>query len=320
VDPTLRQAVTLAPQRIEADAITTGGEMRLGTAAQSGIDRLARALAGATVGLALSGGAAQGVAHLGVMQALLDAGVPIDLIVGTSGGSLYGSLVACGMPVQRAQQAVIHHTRYNLIDRADFMLPRRGIIRGARIEAMLRSLIGNLTFDDLVFPLHAVATDLDTGEEVVLSQGLVYQAVRASISVPGLFAPYRLGGRTLVDGGVVNPMPVSVARQMGASYVIAVQVPAPGKASDNQERVVSRQLSGEHNLLTTFLRCYYFAGDELAKQGAAEADVFIRPPVAHFGWRDYRSAPAIIQAGLEAGRAAVQQIAAKVPIAFGPRS
>jgi NTE family protein len=314
-------SAALPPLRLESDEPLS----RLGAAAQpemsalrADIDRLARALAGASLGLALSGGAAQGVAHLGVLQALIEAGVPVDLIAGTSGGSLYGSLLASGMSIRAAQDAVIARTRRNLLDRADFTLPRRGVIRGARIAEMIRGMLGDIMFDALRFPLYAVAVDLDTGEEVVLAQGPVYQAVRASISVPGIFEPYRLGERVLVDGGVVNPMPVDVARRMGADFVVAVQVPAPGKTAERSGRHVSRQLGAGHNLVSTIVRSYYFSGDVLARRGASEANVLIKPSVAHFGWRDYQSAPAIIRAGVEAGRAAVEEIATVLPVGLAP--
>jgi NTE family protein len=308
----------LPPLRLESDEPLSRSGAAAPPALRADVDRLARALAGASLGLALSGGAAQGVAHLGVLQALIEAGVPIDLIAGTSGGSLYGSLLASGMPIQAAQDAVIARTRRNLLDRADFTLPRRGVIRGARIAEMIRGMLGEVTFDALRFPLYAVAVDLDTGQEVVLDQGTVYQAIRASISVPGIFEPYRLGDRVLVDGGVVNPMPVDVARRMGADFVVAVQVPAPGKTAERSGRHVSRQLGGGHNLVSTIVRSYYFSGDILARRGASEANVLIRPAVAHFGWRDYRAAPAIIRAGVEAGHAAVEQIAAVLPVSLAP--
>ncbi len=276
------------------------------------VDRLVRHLLRRSVGIALSGGAAQGVAHLGVLEALLDGGIPIDVIAGTSGGALYGSLVASGLPVRLAQDRVIQHTRHNLNDRADPVIPTRGLIRGARIERMIRDVLGDVVFEELAIPACAVAADLDSGEEVILNHGPVYRAVRASISVPGVFEPYRLDGRLLVDGGVVNPLPVSVARREGADFVLAVQVPPPGKGPERGGGHVSRQLRGGHNLLSTMVRTYYFAGDVLASRSAAEADLLIRPDVAHFGWRDYRSAPAIIQEGRVAGNAILPGLRARM--------
>ncbi len=283
-----------------------------------GLDRLARVLMGASVGLALSGGAAQGLAHLGVLEALFEAGIPIDMIAGTSGGALYGSMVASGLPIETAQAIVIQQTRRNLIDKADLTLPHYGIIRGRRIERMIRDAIGDVTFAEMPYPFRAVATNLENGDEVVLSEGPVYRAVRASISIPGIFEPVRIGGRLLVDGAVVTPLPVRPVRAMGAHFIIAVHVPAPGRVSDEHKRAAGKRLDEKHNLMSTIFRSYAFAGDVLAEQAAREADVCIRPDVALFGWRDYRSAVEIIHAGRQAGRAQIEQIKRQLPVAATP--
>lgn len=285
---------------------------------RAGLDRLARVLIGASVGLALSGGAAQGLAHLGVLEALLEVGIPIDMIAGTSGGALYGSMLASGLPIETAQAIVIQQTRRNLIDKADLTLPHYGIIRGRRIERMIREAIGDVTFGELPTPFRAVATNLENGDEVVLGEGPVYRAVRASISIPGIFEPVRIDGRLLVDGAVVTPLPVRPVRAMGADFIIAVHVPAPGRVSDERKRAAGHRLDEKHNLMSTIFRSYAFAGDVLAEQAARDADVCIRPDVALFGWRDYRSAVEIIHAGRQAGRAQVEQIKRQLPVATIP--
>lgn len=273
-----------------------------------GVERLARVLMGASVGLALSGGAAQGLAHLGVLEALLEANVPIDMIAGTSGGALYGSMFASGLTIEAAQARVIMQTKRNLMDKIDLTVPRYGIIRGRLIEKMIREAIGDITFDQMKIPFRAVATDLENGDEVVLSEGLVYRAVRASISIPGIFEPVRLGGRLLVDGAVVTPLPVRPVRAMGADFVIAVHVPAPGRVSDARKRAAGKRLDEQHNLMSTIFRSHAFAGDVLSHHASLEADVCIRPDVALFAWREYRSAVDIIHAGRQAGRASIAQI------------
>ena len=283
----------------------------------SGVDRLARVVMGTSVGLALSGGAAQGLAHLGVLEALIAAKVPIDMIAGTSGGALYGSMVASGLTAEAAQARVIKQTARNLMDKADLTLPRYGIIRGRRIERMIRDAIGDITFDQMKIPFRAVATDLENGDEVVLSQGPVYRAVRASISIPGIFEPVKIDGRTLVDGAVVTPLPVRPARAMGADFVIAVHVPAPGRVSDERKRAAGKKLDEQHNLVSTIFRSYAFAGDVLAQQASVEADLCIRPDVALFGWRDYRSAVDIIHAGRRAGQESIEQIMKQLPVPAG---
>lgn len=279
------------------------------------VDRVARTLAGVSIGVALSGGAAQGTAHLGVLQALMEAGMPIDMIAGASGGALYGAMVAAGIPVATAQETVIAHTRRNLLDRVDVVVPRFGLIRGKRIEHMIHETLGERQFAELLYPLSVIATDLADGTEVVLDQGSVYQAVRASISIPGVFVPFLLNGRLLVDGGLVNPLPVNTTRAMGADYVIAVHLPAPGKVTNTRRRR-GHDERDRYNLLSTVVRSYAFAGDVLAERSAANADVCIQPQVAHFGWRDYRSSPAIIRAGYEAGQAALTRVHQVLPIGF----
>lgn len=279
---------------------------------QTGVDRLARMLAGKTVGLALGSGTAQGLAHLGVMQTLLAADIPIDLIAGTSGGALYGSMIASGMSVEEAVRHTIRETRRNLIDKLDFTVPKKGMLRGIRIEKMIRNIIGDVAFEAVPTPLYAVATDLNTGEEVILKEGPVYQGVRASISVPGIFEPYALNGRILVDGVVVNPLPVSVARSMGADFVIAVQVPAPGEVNRKASARSKGTYRNHFNLFSAIIRAHHFVGERLADQSALDADVFIKPDVTRFGWREYRAAGEIIAEGVRAGDAALEQVKARI--------
>jgi NTE family protein len=242
-----------------------------------------------------------------VLTSLVTHGIPIDLIAGTSGGALYGSLLACGLSVDAVQARVIHNTRKNLRDRSDYTIPRTGLIRGNAIERMVHESTGGARFEDLHIPLYAVAADLATGEEVVVERGPVSHGVRASISVPGLFEPFTVDGRVLVDGGVVNPLPVSVCRARGADFVIAVSVPAPGKLNRGTGPL-------RYNIVSVVMRSYYFAGDVIANASVADADVLIAPSVEHFGWRDYQSSPAIIAAGREAGDAAIDEIRARLPV------
>ncbi|HET9424215.1 MAG TPA: cyclic nucleotide-binding and patatin-like phospholipase domain-containing protein [Gemmatimonadaceae bacterium] len=275
------------------------------------VDAFARALLGVSVGVALSGGAAQGTAHVGVLEALVAAGVPIDMIAGTSGGALYGSLLASGLTTDQVKARVVHNTRRNLRDRSDYTIPTLGVMRGASIERMIHESTGGARFEDLHFPLYAVAADLQTGEEVVVETGPVSHGVRASISVPGIFEPFTIAGRVLVDGGVVNPLPVSVCREKGADFVIAVSVPAPGKL---KQGAPAPGKAPKFNILSVIVRSYYFAGDVIANANAADADVLIKPSVEHFGWRDYKSSPSIIEAGRIAGEAAIARIRERLPL------
>ncbi len=176
------------------------------------------------VGLALGSGGARGWAHLGVLQVLRERGVQIDVVAGTSMGALVGAFFAAG------RESVLRELAENLDWRRlrqffwEVSLSRSGLTDGRRLSEELRKLLGVKEFRELELPFRAVATDLGTGGEVVLGSGNLLQSVRASISIPGVFSPVSIGKRLLVDGGLVNPVPVNVARAMGAQKVIAVDV------------------------------------------------------------------------------------------------
>ncbi len=178
------------------------------------------------VALALGSGAARGLAHIGVLKVLERERVPIAAISGASIGALIGGLYAAGMTVADMERHALSVTRRSVLAWVDPSLPIQGLIVGRRIQDLLRSLIGHVDFSDLEIPLSIVATDILTGEEVTFSgEGSVVDAIRASISIPVIFVPVRLGGRLLVDGGVVNTVPVDRARFLDESAVpVAVSV------------------------------------------------------------------------------------------------
>ena len=180
---------------------------------------------GLKIGLALGGGSARGLAHIGVIQVLQAYGIPIDIIAGTSIGSLVGSLYAAGDSIENMEKAVLLLNKRKMLSLMDFTIPRSGLIRGNRIEKMLIDWgLEDKTFDELNIPFAAVATDIESGERVILHQGKVADAVRASISIPGIFIPVKYDDRYLVDGGVVDPVPVDLAKKMGADIIIAVSL------------------------------------------------------------------------------------------------
>lgn len=178
------------------------------------------------VGLVLGGGGARGLAHIGVLRALQREGVPIDLVAGTSMGGIVGALFAAGVPTEEIERELQRlGSPRELAKLIDLRLTQGGLLKGVRVYNLLAEKIGeNVTFADLRLPLAMVAVDLYTGRQVVLKDGLVADAVRATISLPGVFEPVDLGPFRLVDGGVLNNVPVDVARQMGANLVIAVDV------------------------------------------------------------------------------------------------
>src|SRR5574340_370791 len=175
------------------------------------------------IGLALGSGSARGLAHLGVVRAIEDAGIKLDFIAGTSMGALIGAIHAAGK-LDELEASFRDFDWKKSASFFDVVLPKSGLLDGAKVSELVRAHIHADTIEMLPLPFAAVATDIVGGEEVVIRTGDVIEAVRASISVPGIFTPMRTNGYILVDGGLTNPVPVSVARAMGADVVIAVDL------------------------------------------------------------------------------------------------
>ena len=199
------------------------------------------------VGLALGSGGARGWAHLGVLQALREKEIEVDVVAGTSMGAVVGAFLSAG------REDVLRELAQDLDWKRlrpffwEVSLSRSGLTDGRKLLEEFRKMLGLREFRELDLPFRAVATDLDTGGEVVLSSGNLLQAVRASISIPGLFSPVQIGKRLLVDGGLVNPVPVSVARDMGAQIVIAVDVSqgiVPEKKSEARKGKIPEPVRG----------------------------------------------------------------------------
>jgi NTE family protein len=175
------------------------------------------------IGLALGSGSARGLAHLGVIRALEEAGIEVDFVAGTSMGALIGAIFAAGK-LDDLEATFLSFDWKKMVSYFDVVLPKSGLLDGAKVGELVRAHVHAEAIEALPKPFAAVATDIASGEEVVIRSGDVIEAVRASISVPGIFTPVRSNGRILVDGGLVNPVPVSAVRAMGAEFVIAVDL------------------------------------------------------------------------------------------------
>ena len=175
------------------------------------------------VGLALGSGSARGWSHIGVIRALEEAGVTVDYIAGTSIGALVGAVYASGR-IDLLEYEVQQFSRKHILSLSDPVLPKSGLIDGVKIADFIHQYVLDMPIERLPIPLAIIATDLNTGEEVVLREGNIIEAIRASISLPGIFKPVRKGDYLLVDGGLVNPVPVRTVRDMGADFVIAVDL------------------------------------------------------------------------------------------------
>ena len=175
------------------------------------------------VGIALGSGSARGWSHIGVIRSLLEGGIPIDFTCGASVGALVAGSFAAGFldPLDRWVRKL---SWSHIIGFMDVMIPRSGLIEGEKISGYLREVLSDPRIEELPVPFSAVATDLKTGKEVWLRQGSLIDAIRASISLPGIFTPCGCNGQWLVDGGLVNPVPVSPCRAMGADIVVAVNL------------------------------------------------------------------------------------------------
>ncbi len=178
------------------------------------------------IGLALGSGAARGLAHIGVLKALKERDISIDMIAGSSMGAFVGACYARNGDITDLEEIVLNLDWKQLVRLLDpnLALLFKGVIHGKKVKELLKTLIGDVEFKDLKIPLAVVATDINTGEEVIIEEGSVIEAVRASISIPAIFMPVKLKDRFLMDGGIVNPVPVSVVKDMGAGFVIASNV------------------------------------------------------------------------------------------------
>ncbi|MCK4340419.1 MAG: patatin-like phospholipase family protein [Phycisphaerae bacterium] len=175
------------------------------------------------VGLALGSGSARGWSHIGVIRALAEAGIRIHCVAGTSIGAVVGAVFASGK-LDAFEEIVIGFDWKQVARFFDVVFPKSGLIDGKKVADFVRGHVRGENIEDLPIPFSAVATDLGTGREVIIQDGDLIEAIRASISVPGIFTPVRREGSILADGGLVNPVPVTVAREMGADFVIAVDL------------------------------------------------------------------------------------------------
>jgi NTE family protein len=254
------------------------------------------------VGLALSGGSVRGAAHLGVLEVLVGEGMQPDLVAGVSAGSVVGALYCAGMPIEEMKRLgeELHWTQLGRIIR-----PRLGFFDISRLESYLDELIEGRAFEQLLIPFAAVAVDILRSQVVVMQEGRVSRAVRASCSLPGAFTPLRDGDRLLVDGGLLNNLPVSVVRDMGADYVIAVDLGG-----------MKEEYGQPRNILEMWGLTYYTL-ISLTHSEAHLADCLICPDMSRFNFVDFSQTEALIEEGRKAAQAAIPQIRQDLAMAAG---
>jgi len=245
------------------------------------------------IGLALGAGGLRGLAHVGVLRVLEREKIPIDYIAGCSIGSLIGALYCAGLDSETIYKLAKHLKRRHWLD---FVIPKMGIISGDRVLAMIRLLTKQKRFEELTIPLSVIATDLGNGREVIFNEGDVATAVRASVSVPGVFVPYQLGEILYVDGAVLNPTPIDVARKMGADIVIAVDLAHKGETGTIT------------NLFDVIIQAINIMERQMFNQRQEECDILIRPKVAHLSPSSFEAIDECVALGEQAAEEFLPEI------------
>ncbi|MDN3578124.1 patatin-like phospholipase family protein [Chitinimonas viridis] len=250
------------------------------------------------IGIALGGGAAKGFAHIGVIKTLEGQGLTPAVVSGTSAGSVVGALYASGMNgfSLQEQSFALDEARVR-----DLTLGSGGLVKGEKLQEYVNELVKNRTLDKMVKPFAAVATELDTGRRVAFKRGNTGQAVRASCSIPGVFQPTLVNGKRFVDGGLVSPVPVDTARELGADIVIAVDISTKadyGKTNEGMFAILNQTI--------------IIMGQKLGEQELARADVVIRPRVGSIGSADFEQKHNAILEGERAAQAALPAIRAAI--------
>ena len=247
------------------------------------------------IGLALGGGAARGFAHVGVIQVLEEAGIHPALVTGTSAGSLVAALYASGKSGAQLQQVAETMEEATIADWT-LQIFTRGVLRGEALAKYVNAQVGQRSIESMVIPLGIVATDLNSGNDVLFQRGDTGTAVRASSAVPAIFQPVKFGGREYVDGGLVSPVPVRAARKMGAELIIAVDISTPPEAS---------AASGTLEIL---LQTFTIMGKSISTIELKDADVLVRPALQGVSSADFGARKRSIEAGRQAMLAALPQL------------
>jgi NTE family protein len=245
------------------------------------------------IGLALGAGAARGLAHIGVLELLEKEGIKVDMIAGTSIGSLIGGIYASGAPLKYIRGLAIE-LDWDQIN--DITFPRRGLIKGDKLLSFLEMLTGGKEISQLNIPYAAIACDIEEGKHIVINKGSLAKAIRASTAIPGVYTPFKHQGRLLIDGGVIDRVPVSTVREMGADLVIAVDV---GSQEINKN---------VHNIFDILYNTFNIMQQELNKYKKLDADIVIRPVLTGYSSFDLDNAEQCIAAGYQAAVMSLDQI------------
>lgn len=245
------------------------------------------------IGLALGSGGARGFAHLGVLKVLSDANIHIDYIAGSSIGALIGGLYGVGHTNDTMyKMATTFKRKYYL----DFTVPKMGFIAGDRLQALVKMITHGKKIEECDPILNIVATDLHTGERVIFKKGFLHEAIRASISIPGIFVPVRRDNMLLVDGGVTDRVPVSVAKDMGSDFIIGVDVSS---------------FTGDshiHSIFDVIMQSIDIMQKEMVNYQELAADIMLKPDVTHFNSKAFTNIEEIIKIGEDTAKQHIPHI------------
>ncbi len=234
------------------------------------------------IGLALGSGGSRGFAHIGVLKVLVREGIPIDFIAGSSMGALIGALYGAGHSPELMEKMAFQFRRKYFVD---ITVPKMGFVKGEKAKNVIRMLVKQKMLEELQPSVSVVATDLKKGEKVVFTKGDIAQAVRASIAIPGILVPEKIGGRLFVDGGVVDRVPVSVVKDMGAEIVVAVDV-----SYFNAEPDIT-------SIYDVIIQSMDIMEKEMVRYREIESDLMIRPIFKHIKATQFTEVEEIIRQG-----------------------
>lgn len=279
------------------------------------IQRFVRKIGRVRVGLALSSGAARGFAHVGVLKVLEAHDIPLDTIAGSSMGALVGGFYAAGVSAKELEDIVLsYQDNKRKVRRTifDLTLPRYGLSKGHRLVKFMRQHLGEKTFDDLQFPFIAVATDIRNGHEVVLRNGILWQALRASGSVPVMFEPYYLDNRYLIDGGISNPLPTDILIERGMDIIISCTVNSLRKSAKSAiittDDLTHQTSHKKYGILDALTRSLGIMSSSNTMLKSRLADIDIHPNVSHIDWIDFHRGKELLAEGEQAAEEAIPAI------------
>ena len=270
----------------------------------TGAKKVAREIGGVRIGLALGAGGAKGWAHVGVLEALEKENITIDMITGTSIGALVGATYAKTNSAEDTYRLTVGKFPDKRSARKkvfDYTIPFKGFIKGNKILEMLEEGLENADFLDLTIPLAVTAVDINNGEVVILDKGPVADAVRASIGIPGVIAPVNLGGRWLVDGALLNPVPADILIRKGINFVIGVFL-------ENKKSRIEWDVKRGPNIVDVLTKSFGIISSQ-ASQGIPDlVNIAIHPRVDGFRWDDFHRGEELVEIGREAGREVIEKI------------